>query len=147
MAEEVKEAEKSPVVESPPPAAAPVKEAVDEAPRRRLHELAREIGASHTFDPTEVDVWAELARLHGTAPFMFGPTPATDAFIGVVPASGPALDDGAGRQQAGEVVIADHPVRPRAQERADRAAFGQVGENRVRGRCLARKRRRFSPGC
>ncbi len=29
----------------------------------------------------EVDVWAELARIHGTAPFMFGPTPATDVFI------------------------------------------------------------------
>jgi len=26
-------------------------------------------------------VWAELARIHGTAPFMFGPTPATDVFI------------------------------------------------------------------
>ena len=48
--------------------------------RPRL-DLARAVGASHTFDPTEVDVWAELARLHGTAPFMFGPTPATDAFI------------------------------------------------------------------
>lgn len=43
--------------------------------------LAKEIGAAHALDPTEVDVWAELARLHGTAPFKFGPTPATDAFI------------------------------------------------------------------
>ena len=34
-----------------------------------------------TLDPSEVDVWAELARIHGTAPFMFGPTPATDVFI------------------------------------------------------------------
>ncbi len=50
-------------------------------PSRPRLELAREVGASHTFDPTEVDVWAELGRLHGTAPFMFGPTPATDAFI------------------------------------------------------------------
>ncbi len=32
-------------------------------------------------DPTAVDVWSELARLHGTAPFMLGQTPATDAFI------------------------------------------------------------------
>jgi threonine dehydrogenase-like Zn-dependent dehydrogenase len=48
--------------------------------RPRL-ELARDVGAAHAFDPTEVDVWAELSRLHGTAPFMFGPTPATDAFI------------------------------------------------------------------
>lgn len=44
-------------------------------------ELAREMGAAHALDAAEADVWAELARLHGTAPFMFGPTPATDAFI------------------------------------------------------------------
>ncbi len=43
--------------------------------------LAKEFGAAHALDPAAVDVWAELARLHGTAPFMFGPTPATDAFI------------------------------------------------------------------
>ena len=48
--------------------------------RRRL-ELAQQFGASHMVDPTEVDVWHELARIHGTAPFMFGPTPATDVFI------------------------------------------------------------------
>jgi (R,R)-butanediol dehydrogenase/meso-butanediol dehydrogenase/diacetyl reductase len=29
----------------------------------------------------ETDLWEELARLHGTVPFMFGPTPATDVFI------------------------------------------------------------------
>ncbi len=50
-------------------------------PSRPRLELARAVGASNTVDPTEVDAWAELARLHGTAPFMFGPTPATDAFI------------------------------------------------------------------
>ncbi|MGZ4676724.1 MAG: zinc-dependent alcohol dehydrogenase, partial [Acidimicrobiia bacterium] len=44
-------------------------------------DLARRLGAAHAFDPTEVDVWEELARLHGTTPFMFGPTAATDAFI------------------------------------------------------------------
>jgi threonine dehydrogenase-like Zn-dependent dehydrogenase len=53
--------------------------AIDPGGRRR--ELARRLGAAHTLDPAEGDVWAELARLHGTAPFMFGPTPATDAFI------------------------------------------------------------------
>jgi threonine dehydrogenase-like Zn-dependent dehydrogenase len=53
--------------------------AIDPSERRR--ELARKLGAAHAFDPTAADVWAELARLHGTAPFMFGPTPATDAFI------------------------------------------------------------------
>jgi hypothetical protein len=46
MAEEVKEDRKVVVgvVESPPVAAAPVKEAVDEGPRRRMNELARELG-------------------------------------------------------------------------------------------------------
>jgi (R,R)-butanediol dehydrogenase / meso-butanediol dehydrogenase / diacetyl reductase len=53
--------------------------AVDPSPRRL--ELARALGGQATLNPDEVDVWAELARLHGTAPFMFGPTPATDAFI------------------------------------------------------------------
>jgi threonine dehydrogenase-like Zn-dependent dehydrogenase len=48
--------------------------------RARL-DLAREVGAAHALDPSEVDVWEELKRLHGTAPFMFGPTAATDAFI------------------------------------------------------------------
>jgi (R,R)-butanediol dehydrogenase / meso-butanediol dehydrogenase / diacetyl reductase len=53
--------------------------AVDLSPRRR--DLAKALGAAHVLDPAETDVWAELARLHGTAPFMLGPTPATDAFI------------------------------------------------------------------
>jgi threonine dehydrogenase-like Zn-dependent dehydrogenase len=53
--------------------------AIDLSPARL--DLAKEIGAAHVLDPTEVDVWAELARIHGTAPFMFGPTPATDVFI------------------------------------------------------------------
>ena len=48
--------------------------------RRRL-ELAHQFGAAHVVHPLEVDLWDELARLHGTAPFMFGPTPATDVFI------------------------------------------------------------------
>jgi (R,R)-butanediol dehydrogenase / meso-butanediol dehydrogenase / diacetyl reductase len=53
--------------------------AIDPSHRRR--DLAAKIGADHVLDPSEVDVWSELARIHGTAPFMFGPTPATDAFI------------------------------------------------------------------
>jgi 2-desacetyl-2-hydroxyethyl bacteriochlorophyllide A dehydrogenase len=53
--------------------------AIDLSPARL--ELATEMGAAHVLDPTEVDVWAELARIHGTAPFMFGPTAATDVFI------------------------------------------------------------------
>ncbi len=48
--------------------------------RRRL-ELAQQFGAAHVVNPLEVDPWDELTRLHGTAPFMFGPTPATDVFI------------------------------------------------------------------
>jgi threonine dehydrogenase-like Zn-dependent dehydrogenase len=52
---------------------------IDYSATRR--DLARATGAAHALDPAEVDVWAELARLHGTAPFMFGPTPATDVFI------------------------------------------------------------------
>jgi threonine dehydrogenase-like Zn-dependent dehydrogenase len=53
--------------------------AVDPSARRRA--LALELGAQAALDPTATDVWAELARLHGTAPFLSGPTPATDAFI------------------------------------------------------------------
>lgn len=48
------------------------------ATRRRL---AMQIGAQAALDPTETDVWAALADLHGTTPFLFGPTPATAAFI------------------------------------------------------------------
>jgi 2-desacetyl-2-hydroxyethyl bacteriochlorophyllide A dehydrogenase len=53
--------------------------AIDLSPARL--ELAKTVGAAHVLDPTEVDVWDELKRLHGTAPFMFGPTPATDIYI------------------------------------------------------------------
>ncbi|HXZ63059.1 MAG TPA: zinc-binding dehydrogenase [Acidimicrobiales bacterium] len=53
--------------------------AVDLSAERRA--LARGLGAAYALDPDEVDVWEELKGLHGTAPFMFGPTAATDAFI------------------------------------------------------------------
>ena len=53
--------------------------AIDLSPARLG--LAREMGASHVLDPTDVDVWEELKRIHGTTPFMFGPTAATDIFI------------------------------------------------------------------
>ena len=43
--------------------------------------LARELGVQTTVDARDDDVWADLARVHGTAPFTFGPTPATDVFI------------------------------------------------------------------
>ncbi len=48
--------------------------------QRRL-ELAQQFGAAQAVNPLEVAMWDELARLHGTVPFMFGPTPATDVFI------------------------------------------------------------------
>lgn len=53
--------------------------AVDLSATRR--EFALGLGAAHAFDPTEVNVWKELKRVHGTVPFMYGPTPATNAFI------------------------------------------------------------------
>lgn len=53
--------------------------AVDLSPARL--DLARTMGAAHVIDPTAVDVWEELKRLHGTTPFLFGPTPATDIYI------------------------------------------------------------------
>jgi threonine dehydrogenase-like Zn-dependent dehydrogenase len=53
--------------------------AIDLSARRLT--LAEQLGANATLNPTEVDVWAELARLHGTSPFRFGPTASTDVFI------------------------------------------------------------------
>jgi (R,R)-butanediol dehydrogenase/meso-butanediol dehydrogenase/diacetyl reductase len=53
--------------------------AVDFSAARR--DLAGQVGAAHTLDPAVDDVWDALAQIHGTAPFMFGPTPATDVFI------------------------------------------------------------------
>ena len=53
--------------------------AVDTSPRRL--ELAQQFGAAHVVNSLEADLWEQLARLHGTVPFMFGPTPATDVFI------------------------------------------------------------------
>jgi threonine dehydrogenase-like Zn-dependent dehydrogenase len=52
--------------------------AIDPSATRRA--LAQGLGAA-ALDPSAVDVWDELARLHGTAPFMAGRTPATNAFI------------------------------------------------------------------
>ena len=44
-------------------------------------ELALGLGAQAALDPTTTDVWEQLARLHGTTPFLFGPTAATAAYI------------------------------------------------------------------
>ncbi|MBK5289100.1 MAG: alcohol dehydrogenase catalytic domain-containing protein [Acidimicrobiia bacterium] len=53
--------------------------AVDLSGTRR--DLAVGLGARVAVDPTTSDLWSVLADTHGTAPFMFGPTPATGAFI------------------------------------------------------------------
>jgi threonine dehydrogenase-like Zn-dependent dehydrogenase len=53
--------------------------AIDPNPRRRA--LALALGTQAALDPAAGDVFDELARLHGTAPFLDGPTPATNAFI------------------------------------------------------------------
>jgi threonine dehydrogenase-like Zn-dependent dehydrogenase len=53
--------------------------AIDLSATRR--ELALGLGAQAALDPAAVEVWEELARLHGTKPFMTGRTAATDAFI------------------------------------------------------------------
>ena len=53
--------------------------AVDLSATRR--ELALGLGAQAALDPTTTYVWDELKSLHGTKPFMFGPTAATSAFI------------------------------------------------------------------
>ncbi|MFN8017292.1 MAG: alcohol dehydrogenase catalytic domain-containing protein [Acidimicrobiales bacterium] len=52
---------------------------IDPSAARR--ELALGLGAEAALDPTTDDVWASLAAHHGAKPFMFGPMPATDAFI------------------------------------------------------------------
>jgi threonine dehydrogenase-like Zn-dependent dehydrogenase len=53
--------------------------AVDLSPTRL--DLSRALGVQAAIDPTATDLWDELAELHGAAPFMLGPTPATAAFI------------------------------------------------------------------
>ena len=53
--------------------------AIDLSPTRL--ELALGLGAQAALNPETTRIWDELARLHGTTPFAFGPTPATAAFI------------------------------------------------------------------
>lgn len=53
--------------------------AVDLNPTRR--ELAGVLGAQVAVDPAVDDIWAELARVHGTASSGRGPTPATGGYI------------------------------------------------------------------
>ena len=44
-------------------------------------ELAVNMGASNRINPSVQDVWGRLKELHGTAPFAFGPTTATNVYI------------------------------------------------------------------
>lgn len=53
--------------------------AIDLSQTRR--ELALGLGAQGALDPSTCDIWEELKSLHGTKPFMFGPTAATTCFI------------------------------------------------------------------
>lgn len=53
--------------------------AVDTSARRR--DLALEFGAQHALDPTSEDIWTRLGAIHGTVPTMFGPAPATAAYV------------------------------------------------------------------
>lgn len=43
--------------------------------------LAEQLGASATIDPTAGSVWRELARIHGDAAWAYGKAPATTVFI------------------------------------------------------------------
>jgi threonine dehydrogenase-like Zn-dependent dehydrogenase len=84
--------------------------AVDFSPTRL--ELARQVGAAHAIDPSATDVWEELKRLHGTAPFMFGPTAATDVFIeasGADSVIGDVLQNG---REGGRLVVVALHYRP-----------------------------------
>ncbi len=79
--------------------------------RERLH-LAKSLGASQVLDPSEVDIWEELKRVHGTAPFMFGPTAATYVFIeasGADSVIGDVLSNG---RVGGRLVIVALHYRP-----------------------------------
>jgi threonine dehydrogenase-like Zn-dependent dehydrogenase len=53
--------------------------AVDLSATRR--DLAVGLGAVTALDPQTDDVWTALSDIHGTKPFMFGPTPATAGFV------------------------------------------------------------------
>jgi (R,R)-butanediol dehydrogenase/meso-butanediol dehydrogenase/diacetyl reductase len=75
-------------------------------------DLASDVGAAHVLDPSQVDVWDELKRLHGTAPFRFGPTAATDVFIeasGADSVIGDVLQNG---RAGGRLVVVALHYRP-----------------------------------
>ena len=66
--------------------------AVDFSERRR--QLALELGAVTAIDPGAGDTWDRIASVHGSEPFMLGPTAGTDVFIeasGAAPVIGDIL--------------------------------------------------------
>lgn len=84
--------------------------AIDLSPARLA--LAQQIGAAHVIDASGTDVWAELKRVHGEAPFRFGPTAATDVFIeasGADSVIGDVLQNG---RSGGRMVIVALHFRP-----------------------------------
>ncbi len=85
--------------------------AIDLSATRR--ELAVGIGAQAALDPATDSVWQELARLHGTAEFMFGRTPATAAYIeasGAPSVIGDVLDHGPVGGRLSVVALHHEPV-------------------------------------
>jgi len=84
--------------------------AIDLSPARL--ELAKQVGAAHTIDPATTDVWAELKRVHGEAPFRFGPTAATDVFIEASGADRVIGDILANGREGGRMAIVALHYRP-----------------------------------
>ncbi len=85
--------------------------AIDPSAARRT--LALRIGAQAALDPLATDVWQELATLHGTTPFMFGPTTATSVFIeasGSAQVIGDVLDHGPAGGRLSVVALHYEPV-------------------------------------
>jgi len=80
---------------------------VDLSPTRRR--LALDLGAAATVDPARDDPWDVLASRHGATPHLFGPTPATDAFLEVTGADSVITDViNRARRGARLVVVALH---------------------------------------
>ena len=85
--------------------------AVDLSPTRL--DLARGLGASAALDPTAADAWEALADLHGTTSSVFGPTPATAAFIeasGAPQVIGEVIERAAPRAHVSVVALHYEPI-------------------------------------
>ena len=76
-------------------------------------ELARSLGVQAAIDPATTDLWAALADLHGTTPFVLGPTPKTAAFIeasGAPSVIGDVIDHAAVGSRIAVVALHFEPV-------------------------------------